>query len=660
MEEITREINWNVLRWMEAGLYAGAFVALLVTAVRLWKRLRVWRLGRPADLKVAPGRMLANLAGWVTGLGKMARDRYAAVMHFLILWGFIILFIGTTLVFLEHQTPLHFFYGTFYLASSLIIDLGGIAFLAGLGMAVYRRYAERTGRLAPSHWVDAMLALMIAVGLTGFLLEGARIAVSMPDFEWFSFAGYGLALALRAAGITAEQATEVHRFTWVVHAALSIAFFGVATAYFFRHIVISAASVALKPSRPRGALRPYRPEAGTLPAGRTSDLSWKDLLDADACTTCGRCSSVCPATAAGKALDPRAVVLKLSDLVTRQTKANGAKPPSAFDTIRDQELWDCTTCGACVYECPVDIEVFDKIIDLRRQLVDLGRISPAARVCLEGLGGRQNPWDYPPHQRELWHDTLRVPIAGGERKPEWIYWVGCAGAFEPAAQSISRAVVEILRQAKVDFAILGSEERCTGDPARRLGDEALFQSFRKSNLETLRKFGVRRIVTHCPHCLNTFRNEYPDGDSPEFEVVHHSQLLSRLLAEGRIRLTREIPDKLVTFHDPCYLGRHNGEYEAPRNVVDGLPGVKRVEMKRSRDRSFCCGGGGGQMWLESSGTQRVENVRLAEALETRATLVATGCPFCKVMLETASVTTGRQEEVKVRDIAELVIETMER
>lgn len=645
---------------MEVGLYVGAAAALLLSARRAWKRYRVWRLGRPAGLEISLGRSLSNVTGWIGGRGKMARDRFAAVMHFLVLWGFIILFIGTTLVFLEHQTPLHFFYGTFYLVSSFVIDLGGVIFLVGLGMAVYRRYLRSGGRLAPSRWVDAMLALMIAVGLTGFLVEGARIAVTMPGFERLSFAGYGLALAFHSAGLSPERATEFHRFNWILHAGLCIAFFGVATAYFFRHMVVSVASVALKPARPRGALREYRPQPGAAPTGSVKDLSWKDLLDADACTTCGRCSSVCPATAAGKALDPRAVVLKLSDLITRHGSADGGHVPSAFDTIKDQELWDCTTCGACVYECPVDIEVFDKIVDLRRQLVEMGRVSIAARECLEGLARRRNPWDYPPDQRQVWHDMLRVPVATEDKKPEWIYWVGCAGALEPPAQSISRAVVDVLRQARVDFAILGSEERCTGDPARRLGDETLFQRFRQKNLETLRKFGVKKIVTHCPHCLNTFRNEYGDGKAPEFEVFHHSQLLTRLIADRRIRLTRATHDKLVTFHDPCYLGRHNGEYDAPRQVVDSLPDMKRVEMKRSRDKSFCCGGGGGQMWLESSGTQRVENVRLAEAQQTGATLVATGCPFCKVMLETASVTAGRQDEIRVRDIAELVSETMER
>jgi Fe-S oxidoreductase len=660
VEQITRQIEWNVTLWMQVFLYVGAFLGLLIATWRLHRRYRVWKLGRPADAPVSIRRSLTNAVAWVFNRGKMPRDAFASLMHSLMLWGFIVLFIGTTLVFLEQQTPLHFFYGTFYLVASAIIDLGGLAFLAGLSMAVYRRYVQRKARLKASAWVGSMLALMIAIGITGFLLEGFRIAVTLPSFEKVSFVGYGLALIFRAAGFTTEQLTHLHRPSWVTHAALCIVFFGLATVYFFRHIIVSLLSVALRPIRPRGALRPYELPPEASPSGTVFDMTWKDLLDADACTACGRCTSVCPATAAGKALDPRAVVLKLSDLVGRHASRSDGTTPSAFDTITDQELWDCTTCGACVYECPVDIEVFDKIIDLRRQLVDVGKMSPAARGCLEGLERRQNPWGYPPAQRVTWSETLKLPAMASGKEPEWIYWIGCAGAFEPTAQSISRAMVDILRQAKVDFVVLGSEERCTGDPARRMGDEALFQRFRSKNLETFRRRGVRKIVTHCPHCFNTFRNEYRDGGEPEFEVIHHSQLLSRLIAEEKIRLTRPTADKLVTFHDPCYLGRHNGEFTAPRTVVDSLPGMKRVEMPRSREKSFCCGGGGGQMWLESSGQQRVENLRLAEARQTGASLVATACPFCKVMLETASVTAGEQDQVKVKDISELVSETMER
>jgi Fe-S oxidoreductase len=659
VEEVTRQINWNVANWMEIVLYLGSSLGLLIAFWRIFKRYRVWKLGRPSQINRSIQRGFGKLFRWMMGGGKMARDPFAAVMHHLILWGFIILFIGTTLVFLEHQTPLQFFYGTFYLISSFVIDLGGLAFLVGLGMALHRRYLKKKVRLKTSSWVDGMLALLIAIGVTGFLLEGARIGVNLPEFEKVSFIGYTLALALRSTGLQAGDITALHRTLWIFHAVLSVVFFSLATVYFFRHALLSLLPVVLRTERPTGALRPYEIPLDDAPAGGVRDLVWKDLVDADACTTCGRCTAVCPATVAGKALDPRSVVLQLSDLVGRQAALTKNGLPSSFDKIRDEELWDCTTCGACVYECPVEIEVYDKIIDLRRQLVEMGRVSPAARTSLEGLHSRQNPWNFPPAQRTAWSSSLKLPIASPDKKPEWIYWIGCAGAFDSSGQSISRSMVEILRRAKVNFAVLGSEERCTGDPARRLGDEALFQSCKEKNLAVLRKHGVRKIVTHCPHCLNTFKKEYQSSEngSPEFEVLHHSQLLSRLISEGHIQLTRQL-DETVTFHDPCYLGRHNGEYDAPRAVVDNLPGIQHVEMERSREKSFCCGGGGGQMWLESSGRQRVEGLRLAEAKQAGASLVATGCPFCKVMLETATANAGQQDEVRVKDIAELVYESM--
>jgi Fe-S oxidoreductase len=503
-----------------------------------------------------------------------------------------------------------------------------------------------------------MIILMAAIGVTGFLLEAARIAVDLPRFEAFSIIGYGLALALRFTGMEAAGLTQFHETVWLSHALLCIVFFGAATVYFFRHIVVSVLSVALRPERSSGQLRafdPFLPESEEITARH---LTWKDLLDADACTACGRCSSVCPATASGKALDPREIVLKLSDLIDRQSHANGKRRPAVLDTTQDRELWDCTTCGACVYECPVHIEVFDKIIDLRRNRVEIGLLPDGAGACLESLQDRQNPWNYPPMERTVWAESLRLPTLNGSRTPEWVYWIGCAGAFDPSGQSISRSMVEILRKTGVDFAVLGSQERCTGDPARRLGDEALFQEYKRYNLETLRKCGVKRIVTHCPHCLNTFRNEYQAGGSPEFEVVHHSQFLEQLINDGKLRLNRRLEQK-VTFHDPCYLGRHNGEYEAPRRVVDSLPGVTRVEMPRNRELSFCCGGGGGQMWLNSAGSQRIENVRLAEARQTGAQLVASACPFCKVMFESAStMASGQEAQLKVKDISELVVEAM--
>jgi Fe-S oxidoreductase len=653
MQEITRQIMWNVTTWMSALLYGGALVAVALAFWRMFRRYRVWRLGKPADIEVSFGRAVSNIAAWIFRRGKMPRDRFADVMHALILYGFIILLIGTTLDGIEHQLRVHVLYGPFYLVFSFALELGGLAFLAGLLMAVYRRHIRRAGRLKPSPWIDGMLLLMIAIDITGFVLEALRISVRMPSFEIASFVGYSLASAFRLFALP-DSLAIAHRYAWVTHAVLCIAFFGLATVFFFRHVVVSMLPVALRPERARGALRKFElPALAPSPTGVVADLSWKDLLDADACTTCGRCTAACPATAAGKALDPRAVVLKLSTLISSEIAPFNGHRPSAFDTISDAEIWDCTTCGACVAECPVDIEVFHKIVSLRRQRVDSGRIYPGARKALEATDLYANPWEHPPAQRTAWANRLHVPVS--DETPEWIYWIGCAGALDASGQSISLAMVEILKAAGVNFAILGREERCTGDPARRIGDETLFQSCRERNIETLRRRGVRKIITHCPHCFNTFRNEYWQGEQPEFEVVHHSQFLRQLIEQGKINLTNLPGNVNITFHDPCYLGRHNGEFAAPRAVVDSIPGVQRTEMNRSKERSFCCGGGGGQMWLESTKGDRIENLRMAEARATGAGVVATACPFCKVMMETANASAG-QLLIQIKDIAELVNE----
>lgn len=672
MEEITRQIRWNVDPWMNVLLYGGVFAALGLSAWRQYKRVKVWQLGTARWSRSGSKGLSSyiwNILKWVSGKGRMAQDPFAGVMHFLVLWGFIILFIGTTLVFLEDETPLHFFYGTFYLYASLIIDLGGAAFLIGLFMAVYRRYVARARRIKPSLGIGCFLILMILITLTGHFLEAARIGVDLAGFEKYSVIGYPLALFLRGAGMQADGLRSLHQGLWISHAVLCIAFFGAAMMYFFRHMIFSLASVALQDDPlSTGRLRgipvngrtPGGPPGGP-PLGTVGTLSWKDMLDGDGCTNCGRCTSVCPATQAGKELDPRNVVQEITSLVGRHIRS--ADPPSIFEQFDPEKvLWDCTTCGACSQACPVHIEVFDKIIDLRRQLVEEGRISESARNSLESLQTRQNPWDYPPQQREAWSEALRLSHDRSKESgpPEYIYWIGCAGAFEPSAQKVSRAMVEILRQADVDFMVLGAKEACTGDPARRLGDEALFQDCKQRNLATLEKTGAKKVITHCPHCFNTFKNEYQTPDKPSFEVIHHSQLLQQLIRDGKIEFDagskKDAPDKSVTFHDPCYLGRHNGEVDAPRAVIASIPGLKSVEMKQSGENSLCCGGGGGRMWLEDSGKERIENLRLEEARQTGAKMVATACPFCKIMFEGASAQDGPKLELK--DISELVVESM--
>lgn len=382
-----------------------------------------------------------------------------------------------------------------------------------------------------------------------------------------------------------------------------------------------------------------------------SDLSWKQLLDSDACTTCGRCQAVCPAQNSGKPLNPKQIVGKVL-----QTMANPAGL-SPLDLITPEEVWSCTTCAACIHECPVEIEIVDKIVELRRSLVEEGKVPDMAATALQGMAERGDPWLNPQSGRTRWAGDLKVAVAQPGEEVEFLYWVGCAGAFDAAAHPIARSMVKLLDKAGVSFKILGNSEQCSGDPARRLGDEGLFQRMARENVAKFRAHKVKKVLTHCAHCFNTMKNEYPELGA-EFEVVHHSQFLARLVAQGKLKPARPLNDG-VTFHDPCYLGRYNNEYEAPRAVIGAIPGAALAEMERHKDRSICCGGGGGHTWMDIRLGERIDGIRLDEAVQTRAKTVVTACPFCKIMLDSSAAAKGLQDQVRVRDVAEVLAEHLE-
>jgi Fe-S oxidoreductase len=686
--EITRPILGNVPPSLQTLFYAVTFGACAAGALLFWRRLRLHRrLSRRAAARAAapsaggaarsgagpdaqpaaglrPAARLGAVLSYLTFHRELRRDRFAGLAHLLTVYGFAVLFAGTCLVFLEHDTPLDFFHGPFYLGASLVIDLGGAAFLAGLGMFLWRRLRRNEPRLLQAGWVSALAWLLLAIGVSGFLVEAARIARDLPAFERWSVVGYGAALGLRALGIAGEAAAVWHRAGWILHAALCAAFFALLPWRFFGHMAYGAVSWAVRGAAPRGAL-PVTPVEARAPGAVTAaDLSWRDLLHADACTACGRCNEVCPADEAGKPLRPREVILGLRAALDAAAASRAAAPPAAAGAgngtalaahVPDAMLWSCTTCSACNEACPVGIEIVEKIVEARRGRVEAGDAPAAAVDLFDASAEKFNPYGKAAGERLAWASGLGVREAAAGEPIDLLYWVGCAGSFDPDGQSVSRAMVRILDHLGVPYRVLGRRERCTGDPARRLGEEGLFQRLARLNIARLAEHGVRRVLTHCPHCFNTFRNEYP-ALGGAFEVEHHTQFLARMIREGRLRPLAGGSD-VVAFHDPCYLGRGNGEVEAPRQVLAALPGLERREMPRSGARSFCCGAGGGSMWLDVAGRTRIETIRAAEASATGATVVATGCPFCKTMLEA-----GRQSLAaacgarKVKDVAELVVE----
>ncbi|MEE9292433.1 MAG: (Fe-S)-binding protein [Acidobacteriota bacterium] len=666
-ESITRVILDNVPRPLELAFYAAAFVSCGLAALLLARRMLLHRRGRGDGRDQATSRRPLQALGaflrYVTFHEQLLRDRYAGIAHLLMFHGFFILFVGTCLVFLEHDTPLHFFYGRFYLIASLIIDLGGVAFLAGLIMFISRRLRRRTVRILDAWWVGALAWLLLGIGVSGFLLEGARIAQHLPAFERWSVVGYGTALALRSAGLDGGAAMTWHRVLWSTHALLCIAFFALLPWKFFAHMVYGGISWALRRRALPGTLRPARAGDRAPGAVTTADLPWRDLLQADACTTCGLCDDACPANAAGKPLRPREVVLGLRAALDGKAAPDG--PAGARDHrphgtplaahITDEAIWSCTTCMACNESCPVGIEIFDKIVEIRRGRIETGIVPESAERVFEGSAAAFNPYGRPAEERIAWASGLDLPVAREDEPIELLYWIGCAGSFDPDGRSVSRAMIRILNHLGIRYHILGRRERCTGDPARRMGEEGLFLEQARGTINLLSRHRVVRVLTHCPHCFNTFANEYP-ALGARLEVEHHSRFLARMIREGRLRLPSG-DGSSITFHDPCYMARGNGETRAPREILSALPGAQILEMPRHGEHTFCCGAGGGAMWLDVPGKTRVENLRAREAAETGASIVATGCPFCKSMLEA-----GKQSlddggaGLRVKDLAELIVE----
>jgi Fe-S oxidoreductase/nitrate reductase gamma subunit len=642
-----REILWNEPPYAEDLLYLFSALSLGWTLFWFLRRSRLWMRGSPAPDQPGWREGLARLVGYLLTHRKIREDRYAGWMHLLIFWGFLALLLATTLVGIQHHFHVEFLTGNTYLIFSLGADLGGLAFCFGIGMALWRRRSKSAhGRLLPTASITLLLWLLLAIAVTGFFVEAARIAVNFPPFERWSFVGYMVARAMAALGLQGGTAPSVHLFLWVFHAVLVIVFFVLIPVTLLKHILLGAYSVA----RPAGRLgllhEPAEPIVAEVDLPQFRRI---DLIQADACLTCGLCTQVCPAQTAGKPLSPRAVVLGL-----RQHLDHAETPLT--EQVADDALWSCTACNACDRACPVNIHIVEKIVTLRRGRVAVGELPGSAAEALESSAQKFNPFSRANSARLEWASGLAVPVAKENESVELLYWIGCAGAFDPAGREVARAMIKILNHLKIAYRVLGCAERCTGDPARRLGEEALWKELAQHNQQSFAAHRVQTILTHCPHCFHAFRNEYPvNGPMPR--VLHHSQWLREKLADDTLRVRADAES--ITFHDPCYLGRANGETQAPRAVLDAMSGRKRVELRLHGEQSFCCGGGGGQIWLDVKGRTRVETIRAAQVEETGAQTVATGCPFCRVMLEAGR--TGLEKgkgNWRVRDIAELVAESL--
>ena len=656
---------------------AGVLVLLLLLAGGLAARrarllTRLVRLGRPVQRRGDLPRRVAREGAEVLGQRKLFQRALPGLMHALIFWGFLVLL--TTIVevigqLIDPAWEIPLVGGSAWLG--LVQDVFAFGVLVGLSIAVWIRVVKRPERFVGSHHLEAyrILGLIFWIVLTLFLARGARIALGYAEpWSWtpVSRAASDVVTALPDAW----ERWAMWTMNWV-HLALILGFLVYLGYSKHLHIATSAINVFFASTRPRGTLTPLRIDLEAaegdmhLGAATITDLSWKQELDLYACTECGRCQAACPAWNTGKPLSPKLLVMDLRDHLFEQgpkileaRKAGQELEPIAIvpDVIDEEVVWACTTCGACMQECPVDIEHVDTIVDLRRNLVMAeSRFPTEAGTLLRNLEGAGNPWGMPQAQRADWAEGMDVRVvAEGDRAPEYLYWVGCAGSFDDRAKAISRAVVKLLQRAGVSFAILGPREMCTGDPARRIGNEYLFQTMAEQNVETLQDAGVTKVIANCPHCFNTLRNEYPDYGG-RFEVLHHSEVIASLVAEGRLRPTGRV-DTTVAYHDPCYLGRHNDIYRDPRKALEAVPGVTTVEMPRHGERALCCGAGGARMWMEERIGKRINEERMDEAASTGADTVGVACPYCLIMLDDSARIRG--EDTRVLDLAQVVARSL--
>jgi Fe-S oxidoreductase len=644
--------------------------AATLFARRVRPRLGLLRAARPAERDDDPGERARRELTQVLGQRKLFQKAVPGLMHACIFWGFLILLptiveAGIAIVDPHRSLPLLGDAGWF----AFLVDLFATLVVVGVLLAFWIRKVQRPARFEGSHMgeADRILLMILAIVLSLLLWNASRIATGLNAWP-ASWSPVSNALAGIFRAMPDDVANASERILAWIHVLLVLAFLVYLPRSKHLHILTAAPNVYLAKNGPGGRLEPLRIDLESsdadmrLGAAVATDLSRKEMLDLFSCTECGRCQEVCPAWTTGKPLSPKLLIMALRDHVSGEAPriltagGDGAGvvelQPLVPAAVTDEIVWDCVTCGACVRECPVDIEHIDTIVDLRRNLVMAESRFPAeAGSLLRNLENGTNPWGEPQSARTAWTeglDGIRV-LGEGEPPPEYLYWVGCAGAFDDRARTTARSVARLLASAGLDFAILGPRELCTGDPARRMGHEYLFQMLAEQNVATLNGAGVTKIVASCAHCFNTLANEYPDYGGT-YEVIHHTELLAYLVSKG-VLSPAGAGEEGLTYHDPCYIGRHNGVFDAPRQALgDGAI----TEMARSRERSFCCGAGGARMWMEESRGTRINAERIQEAAGTGAGTLAVGCPYCLVMLDDAAK--DQAPGMRVADIATLMAE----
>jgi Fe-S oxidoreductase len=665
---------------------------LVATLAAFGRRVRelvgFLRLGAPDDRRPRSlARKLKDQIVVVLGQRKLLQWTLPGLMHFFIFWGFLILF--TTIVDgfgAVYQEDFHIPLIGRWEELGALQDFFIVAVIAGILTAFAIRRLQHPGRFRGSHSNEAEYILWAILGImvTILLTRGAQISLGLFPYEvrWTPVSDAAASL-IEPFSLEVREAIDRVFLWW--HSLIILGFLVYITYSKHLHIVTSTFNVLFTSERPKGALKPMHidmeamTEEDRFGAGVITDLTWKQLLDGMTCTECGRCQSQCPAWSTGKPLSPKLLIMDLRDALFEQGPAllraqgNGdgelkqlieGLPALNPDVVEDEVIWDCTTCGACVQACPVNIEHIDSIIDMRRNLVMTeSRFPREMQSALQNMENTGNPWGQPPAARVDWtkgtskQEPLEIPHISENPDAEALLWVGCAGAFDDRNKKVTYDFAKLLQIAGVNFAILGGDESCTGDPARRMGAEYIYQMLAEQNIEVLKSHDVKTIVTACPHCFNTLFNEYPQFGGV-FEVVHHTEYLARLVKEGRLQPKAKMA-ATVTYHDPCYNARHNDVWRGAREVIEAIPGATYQELHRHGHSTFCCGAGGGRMWMEEHMGKKMNIERTDEALASASQTLAVGCPYCNIMLADGVQERHADEQMNVRDVAQLLLDSIE-
>jgi len=681
-----RAMYWHIESPYKFLIYPLAMIAMGIFAYGAYRKFKFWFSAQPDQTRFNHWRQRIKLFICdVPAQLRILKDPVPGVIHILIFWSFMALMLTTAVVFMDVDFRFRIYHGAFYLLISLLADLAGLALFAGLVSASLRRYVLKPDRL-DNKWDDAFfLILLLASVITGFLLEGIRIHYT--NDQWAVWSPVGYLVSTGVGGMSQATVVRVYQSIWWFHFLILFAFIAAFPYTKLFHILVLPANIFLSSLEPKGGLPRVDIEAllndekaaenFNVGVSTIKDQTWKMRMDYDACIRCGRCQDNCPAYLNQHPLSPKKFIQDLKDFSWKQyaqtqnktrsdearseaqasTEAHAQEPPLIVGTAFDPAtIWECRTCRACMDVCPAHIDHIPQLMELRRAEVMMrGQLPQDASIALKTMERTGNPFG-PQEARSQWIKDAQIPVIGPGEEVDVLFWIGCCTTYDLCKQKVAYNVIKVLQNAGLRIGVLGDEEQCCGDPAKSLGDENIFQSIVKNQIAAIQSRKFKYLVAHCAHCYNVFKNDYPQFGA-RFKTLHHTELIAQLLKEGRLKFTVPI-ERTITYHDPCYLGRYNDIYEAPREILRAIKGIKLVEMKNNREKARCCGGGGGHYWMDLPNGERLNVARGKEACETGAEIVTVGCIYCLHMLDDALKILNLDEKMIVYDISELVVVAM--